>query len=180
MNQGTIPTVLGVPIKNLVEGNTSALKNRIISGNVLTGTKTDEEGYLGFYDRQITVIPEGENPELFGWLIPKPDKFSISRALPSWFQRQIGRVNYKLDTNLHGEQRAFVVSGQYEKVFPFNIYPVQLIKAIMINDIEAMENLGIYEVVEEDFALCEVVCTSKIPVQETVRKGLDLMKEEVG
>lgn len=87
---------------------------------------------------------------------------------------------YDLNTNQHGEERAFVVSGQYEQVFPFEIFPVQLIKAIMTDDIELMENLGIYEVVEEDFALCEVVCTSKIEVQKTVRKGLDLMKEELG
>lgn len=173
-------TILGASIKNFLAGNTSEGKNRIISGNVLTGTKIEEDGYIGFYDRQITVIPEGEEPELFGWLIPKPDKFSISRTLPSWFQRQIGAVTYKLDTNQHGEERAFVVTGEYERVFPFDIFPVQLIKAIMINDIEAMENLGIYEVVEEDFALCEVVCTSKTHVQETIRKGLDLMKEEVG
>ncbi len=173
-------TILGAAVKNFLEGNTSDKKNRIISGNVLTGTKIEAEGYLGTYDRQITVIPEGEDPEMFGWLIPKPDKFSISRALPSWFQRQIGNPTYELDTNLHGERRAFVVTGQYEEVFPFDIYPVQLIKAIMTEDIERMENLGIYEVVEEDFALCEVVCTSKIPVQETVRKGLALMKEEVG
>lgn len=173
-------TILGAAVKNFVEGNISDKKNRIISGNVLTGTKIDAEGYLGTYDRQLTVIPEGEDPEMFGWLIPKPDKFSISRALPSWFQRQIGNPVYELDTNLHGERRAFVVTGQYEEVFPFDIYPVQLIKAIMTGDIERMENLGIYEVVEEDFALCEVVCTSKIPVQETVRKGLALMKEEVG
>ncbi len=173
-------TLVGAALKSFVEGNITEGENRIISGNVLTGTKSDAEGYLGIYDRQVTVIPEGYDPELFGWLIPKPDKFSISRALPSWFQRQLGKVTYKLNTNQHGEERAFVVSGQYEEVFPFDIYPVQLIKAIMINDIEAMENLGIYEVVEEDFALCEVVCTSKIEVQKTVRKGLDLMKEEVG
>ena len=87
---------------------------------------------------------------------------------------------YELNTNLHGEKRAYVVSGEYERVFPFDIYPVQLMKAIITNDIEAMENLGLYEVVEEDFALCEVVCTSKTPVQQTVRQGLDLMKEELG
>ena len=151
----------------------------------MTGKHIQEDGYLSFYERQVTVLAEGEDPELFGWLIPKPDKFSISRALPSFFMRQAEKITgqsivYNLDTNLHGEERAFVVSGQYEQVFPFDIFPVQLIKAIMTNDIELMENLGIYEVVEEDFALCEVVCTSKVPVQETVRKGLDLMKEEVG
>jgi len=178
-------TVIGAAVKPFLNGNISEGPNRIISGNVLTGTKISDEGYLGFYDRQLTVLREGIEPELFGWLIPKPDKFSISRALPSFFMRQAEKftgqsVAYDLDTNSHGEKRAFVVSGQYEQVFPFDIFPVQLLKAIMTNDIELMENLGIYEVVEEDFALCEVVCTSKIPVQETVRRGLDLMKEEMG
>ncbi|MCG8372289.1 MAG: Na(+)-translocating NADH-quinone reductase subunit A [Balneolales bacterium] len=178
-------TILGAAIKPFLKGNVSEGKNRIISGNVLTGTKITDEGYLSIYERQVTVLREGIDPELFGWLIPKPDKFSISRALPSFFMRQAEKftgqkVAYDLDTNSHGEKRAFVVSGEYEQVFPFDIFPVQLLKAIMTNDIELMENLGIYEVVEEDFALCEVVCTSKIPVQETVRKGLDLMKEEMG
>ncbi len=170
-------TIIGAPVKGFIAKNTSDKKNRIISGNVLTGTKIEEDGYLSFYERQITVIPEGEDPELFGWLIPKTDKFSISRTLPSWLMRD---KKYELNTNLHGEKRAYVVSGEYEKVFPFDIYPVQLMKAIITNDIEAMENLGLYEVVEEDFALCEVVCTSKTPVQQTVRQGLDLMKEELG
>jgi Na+-transporting NADH:ubiquinone oxidoreductase subunit A len=178
-------TIIGAAVKPFVADNLSDKKARILSGNVLTGTHIQEDGYLSFYERQVTVLAEGEDPELFGWLIPKPDKFSISRALPSFFMRQAEKITgqpmvYNLDTNLHGEERAFVVSGQYEQVFPFDIFPVQLIKAIMTNDIELMENLGIYEVVEEDFALCEVVCTSKIPVQETVRKGLDLMKEELG
>ena len=178
-------TILGAAVKPFIADNLSDKKVRVISGNVLTGTLIQSNGYLSFYERQITVLAEGEDPELFGWLIPKPDKFSISRALPSFFMRQLEKITgqptvYNLDTNLHGEERAFVVSGQYEQVFPFDIFPVQLIKAIMTNDIELMENLGIYEVVEEDFALCEVVCTSKIPVQETIRKGLDLMKKELG
>jgi Na+-transporting NADH:ubiquinone oxidoreductase subunit A len=173
-------TLVGAFVKHFVEGNLTEGNNRIIAGNVLTGTKIEEDGYLGFYDRQITVIPEGDEPELFGWVIPKTDKFSISRTLPSWFQRKLGEVTYKLDSNQHGERRAYVVTGEYEKVFPFDIYPVQLIKSIMTNDIEKMEELGIYEVVEEDFALCEVVCTSKIPVQKIVRDGLNLMKQELG
>lgn len=178
-------TVIGAAVKPFIKENVSDKKNRIITGNVLTGTKIEEDGYLSFYERQVTVIEEGIEPEMFGWLIPKPDKFSISRALPSFFQRQVANLTnqevvYELDTNQHGEERAFVVSGQYEEVFPFDIYPVQLIKAIMTNDIELMENLGIYEVVEEDFALCEVVCTSKIEVQKHVRQGLDLMKQELG
>lgn len=180
INKKYYSTILGAAVKGFVDGNITEGNNRIITGNVLTGTKITDEGYLGFFERQITVIPEGDEPEMFGWLIPKPDKFSISRTLPSWFQRQLGEVKYKLDTGKHGEQRAFVVTGEYEKVFPFDIYPVQLLKAIMTNDIERMENLGLYEVVEEDFALCEVVCTSKIPVQDTVRNGLELLKEELG
>lgn len=173
-------TILGAAVKKFIDGNITEGNNRIITGNVLTGTKIDDEGYLGFYERQITVIPEADKPELFGWLLPKTDKFSISRTLPSWFQRKLGNVKYKLDTGQHGERRAFVVSGEYEQVFPFDIYPVQLIKSIITNDIEKMEELGIYEVVEEDFALCEVVCTSKIPVQQIVRDGLDMMKQELG
>lgn len=170
-------TIMGAAVKHYVEKNLSDKKNRIISGNVLTGKQITEEGYLGCFERQITVIPEGDEPEFFGWVIPKTDKFSISRTLPAWM---MPNKKYELNANLHGEERAFVVTGQYERVFPFDIYPVQLLKSIMINDIEAMENLGIYEVVEEDFALCEVVCTSKIPVQETVRRGLDVMKTELG
>lgn len=170
-------TLLGAAIKNFVEGNISDKKNRLISGNVLTGTKVEMDGYLDVFARQITVIPEGDEPELFGWVIPKTDKFSISRTLPAWL---MPNKKYELNANLHGEHRPFVVTGQYERVFPFDIYPVQLLKAIMVNDIEKMENLGLYEVVEEDFALCEVVCTSKTAVQETVRKGLDLMKIELG
>lgn len=173
-------TVIGAAIKGFVDGALTEGNNRIITGNVLTGKKVEVDGYLGFYERQITVIPEGDEPELFGWVIPKPNKFSISRTLPSPIQRMLGTVKYKLDANTHGERRAYVVSGQYEEVFPFDIYPVQLIKSIITNDIEAMENLGIYEVVEEDFALCEVVCTSKTPVQEIVREGLDVMKAELG
>lgn len=168
---------LGASIKNMTEGNVRSGKNRFISGNVLTGTKISPEGYLGFYDTQVTVIPEGGEDEFFGWIAPNLGKFSISRALFSWMNP--GK-RYRLDANMNGEERAYVVTGEYEKVFPFDIYPVQLIKSIMINDIESMENLGIYEVAEEDFALCEVVCTSKIPVQSVVRDGLDVMKNELG
>jgi Na+-transporting NADH:ubiquinone oxidoreductase subunit A len=176
-----IQTVVGACVKELLDNNLSDdVPVRIISGNVLTGTKIEEDGYMGFYERQITAIREGVEPELFGWLIPKPNKFSISRALPSWFMRQVGQVKYDLDTNNHGELRAFVVSGEYEKVFPFDIFPVQLLKAILNEDIDAMEKLGLYELVEEDFALCEVVCTSKINVQNIVRDGLNLLRSEVG
>lgn len=170
-------TILGASISSFVEGNVSDNKNRFISGDVLSGTKVKADGYLGFYERQITVLPEGDEDEFFGWIAPGFDKFSISRAMFSWM---MPNKKYNLDTGMHGEERAFVVTGEYEKVFPFDIYPVQLLKSIMVSDIEAMENLGIYEVVEEDMALCEVVCTSKIPVQQVLRDGLDLMLKELG
>ncbi len=170
-------TVIGTNIKNIVAANVSANNNRFISGNVLTGTKIKPEGYLGFYDQQITVIPEGDQDEFFGWINPGFSKFSISRTLAGWMSPN---KKLALDTGMNGEERAFVVTGEYEKVFPFDIYPVQLLKAIMINDIEAMENLGIYELAEEDMALCEVVCTSKTPVQKVLRQGLDLMLKELG
>ena len=169
-------TLPGTPIKSFLDGHELSGDHRVISGTVLTGNKTDMDGYLGFYHSEITIIPEGEQPEFFGWLIPDPKKFSNSRTLPSWLQP---KKEYALDTNMHGEERAFVVTGEYEKVFPFDIYPVQLLKSILVEDIEKMEQLGIYEVAEEDFALCEVVCTSKLPVQSMVRKGLDMVREEL-
>ncbi|MFN7014553.1 MAG: NADH:ubiquinone reductase (Na(+)-transporting) subunit A, partial [Bacteroidia bacterium] len=169
-------TFIGASVKSIIAENTIALNSRYISGNVLTGTKVSPEGYLGFYDSQITIIPEGDYYEFFGWLKPGLNKLSNSRAFFSWL---MPNKKYNLDTNLHGEHRAFVVTGEYEKVFPFDIYPVQLLKAILVEDIELIEKLGIYEVAEEDFALCEFVCTSKIDVQKIVRQGLDLIKKEM-
>jgi len=169
--------ILGANLKTLLEGNLEAGTNRLISGNVLTGSQVGSEGYLSYYDNQITVMPEGGEDQFFGWLAPNFNKFSISRALFNWV---MPNKRLDLDANMNGEPRAFVVTGEYEKVFPFDIYPVQLLKSIMIKDIEAMENLGIYEVAEEDMALCEVVCTSKTNVQETLREGLDLMLNELG
>lgn len=150
---------------------------RVISGNVLTGANVGLNGYLGFYDDEITVIPEGDYYEMFGWMMPRLSKFSLSHTYFSWL---MGGKRYKLDTNLNGGQRAFTVTGQYEKVLPMDIYPVYLLKAILAGDVEKMEQLGIYEVIEEDLALCEFVCTSKIDVQEILRKGIDLMMKEMG
>ncbi|MAC96120.1 MAG: NADH:ubiquinone reductase (Na(+)-transporting) subunit A [Flavobacteriales bacterium] len=169
-------TILGASTKELFEQHTSSDNTRYISGSVLTGTKIDQEGYLGFYDYQLTAIPEGGEPQMFGWITPNPNKFSISRALPSWLQP--GK-KYNLTADKNGEERPFVVTEEYEKVFPFDIYPVQLLKAIMIEDIELMEELGVYEVAPEDFALCETVCTSKIPSQEIVRNGLNMLRKEM-
>ncbi len=155
---------------NLLDGNC-----RVISGNVLSGSKITTTGYLGFYDFQICVIPEGDYSEFFGWLLPGFHKYSLSRTFFSWLG---AKKEYILDSNTHGEERAFVITGQYEKYMPIDIFPVQLIKSILIEDIELMENLGIYEVDPEDFALCEFSCTSKIPVQSIVRRGLDIIKKE--
>jgi Na+-transporting NADH:ubiquinone oxidoreductase subunit A len=171
-------TIVGSAVKNIIaDGQLKEGENRIISGNVLTGNQISGDGYLDFYDYQITVIPEGREPEFMGWLAPGFKKFSMSRTFFSWLNPN---KKHDLNTNLHGEERPFVVTGEYEKVFPMNIYPVHLLKSILIEDIELMENLGIYEVVEEDFALCEFVCTSKIESQEIIRRGLDIIRKEFG
>ena len=141
----------------------------------MSGTQVAADGYLGFYDSQVTVIPEGNEYEFMGWLAPGLDKFSVSRTFFSWLTPN---KKHDLNTNLHGEERPFVMTGQYEKVFPMDIYPVQLLKSILIEDIDMMEKLGIYEVAEEDFALCELVCTSKIKSQEIIRHGLDMVRKE--
>jgi len=173
-NPGYFETVSGCSLENVLESLNSD-NVRTISGDVLTGTAIDRAGYLGFYDDQVTVIPEGDDYEFLGWLIPTYSRPTISNTFPiSKFLKK----KFKVNTNMHGEERAFVVTGQYEKVLPMDILPVQLLKSIMAQDFEKMENLGIYEVVEEDLALCEFVCTSKIEVQKILREGLDLMKEE--
>lgn len=172
-------TFAGASVKNILKGNvkTDSGKTRIISGNVLTGEQIKEDGYIGFYDDTITAIPEGDEPQFLGWLAPNFHKFSLSRTYFSWLQP--GK-RYDLDTNTNGEERAFVVTGEYEKVFPLDIMPQILIKSIMIEDVERMEQLGIYEVAPEDFSLCEYVCTSKQKLQQTVREGLDQAKKELG
>ena len=169
-------TYIGANISNLVQPKDSKKTLRYISGNVLTGDRIDSDGYLGFYHHQITVIPEGDYYEFFGWALPGFDKFSNTRQ---FFSKLIPTSNYKLDTNYHGAERAYVMVGQYEKVFPFDIYPVYLIKAILANDIDKMEELGIYEVSSEDFALCDFVCTSKIETQEIVHNGLEMLRKEL-
>lgn len=149
---------------------------RVINGNVLNGTKTSLNGYLGFYNNLITIIPEGDKYEMLGWIAPRFNKFSVSRSYFSWLMPS---KHYRLDTNQNGGQRAFVMNNEYEKVVPMDIYPVYLLKAILANDIDKMENLGIYEVIEEDLALCEFVCTSKIDVQDILRQGINSMIKEL-
>ena len=153
-------------------------KFRLINGDVLTGSRTHPEGYLGFYNNTVTAIPEGDDYEFFGWNKPVFNKISSTRALTfSWMQPN---KKYDLDTNTNGEHRAFVVTGRYEEVFPLDIYPLQLLKACMVKDLDEMEQLGLYEVAPEDFSLTEFICTSKQPHQQIIREGLDLLHQEIG
>ncbi len=152
--------------------------DRIISGNVLTGKHIKPDGYLDFYSNTITIIPEGDDYEFFGWNKPVFDKISSSRALTfSWLTPN--KV-YDLDTNTNGEHRNFVLTGNYEEVFPLDIYPMQILKSCLYEDLDEMEALGMYEVAPEDFALTEFVCVSKQPHQQIIRKGLDVMIKEIG
>ena len=150
---------------------------RFISGDVLTGKNVGAEGFLGFYDSQVTLLTEGDYYEGLGWAkILRPKKFSFSKTYFSWL---CPKKQYNMDTNLNGGERAFVVNGNYEKVLPMDIYPVYLLKAILAGDIDKMEQLGIYEVIEEDFALCEYICPSKIEIQSIISDGIDLMLKEM-
>ncbi len=171
--------VAGAPVASILGGNVKAQAEgdsvRIISGNVLTGTKTAADGFIGFYADMLTVIPEGDKYELLGWAMPRLGKFSVSRAYFSWL---CPKKSYRLDTNMNGGERPFVVTGLYEQYLPMDIYPMYLLKACLAGDIDKMENLGIYEVIEEDFALCEFVDPSKIKIQQIIRDGINLMIKE--
>ena len=154
------------------------LHDRIISGNVLSGKEIEPDGALDYYSNTITVIPEGDDYELFGWNKPVFNKVSTSRAFTfSWL---FPNKKYDLNTNTNGEHRAFVTTGNYEEVFPLDIYPLQILKACMYSDLDEMEALGMYEVAPEDFALTEFICVSKQPHQQIIRKGLDVMLKEIG
>ena len=172
-------TKIGTEISTFLYG--SGVKNdnfRVINGDVLTGAKSKPDGHLGFYNNTVTAIPEGDDYELFGWNKPVFNKISTTRALTfSWLQP---KKKYDLNTNTNGEHRAFVITGQYEEVFPLDIYPLQLLKACMVKDLDEMEQLGLYEVAPEDFALTEFVCISKQPHQKIIREGLDLLYKEIG
>ncbi|KIX19671.1 Na(+)-translocating NADH-quinone reductase subunit A [Flavobacterium sp. 316] len=173
-----VKALIGAQISDVVSGNLKEGNYRIISGNVLTGDKKSKDDFLGYYHNQITVIPEGDDYDFFGWNIPRPNKFSVYRA--NMFSFLTPKKKYNLNTNTNGEHRGFVLTGEYEKVFPLDIYPMQLLKAILVKDIDQMEALGIYEVAPEDFALTEYICVSKQDHQHIVREGLDVMINEVG
>ena len=149
---------------------------RIINGNVLTGTVTTKDGFLGAHTSEITVIPEGDdNNEMLGWIMPRFGQFSVSRSYFSWL---FGKKQYALDARVKGGERHMIMSGEYDKVLPMDIYGEYLIKAIIAGDIDKMEQLGIYEVAPEDFALAEFVDSSKLELQRIVREGLNNLRKE--
>ena len=167
--------ISGFLVSDLIKSSTSG-DNRIISGNVLTGKSIGNDGYIGFYDNMITVIPEGNQHRFLGWIMPVLDRIS--------FQRSFGLLSflnpnkkYSLDTNTNGELRAFVQTGVFEKVLPMDILPTYLFKSILAQDYDEMEELGIYELLEEDVALCEFVDVSKNELQKLLRNGLNLLIE---
>ena len=172
-------TKIGAEISTFLYGSGVNDDNfRVINGDVLTGAKSRPDGYLGYYNNTVSAIPEGDDYELFGWTRPVFKKISTTRALTfSWLQP---KKKYDLNTNTNGEHRAFVVTGQYEEVFPLDIFPMQLLKACMVKDLDEMEQLGLYEVAPEDFSLTEFICISKQPHQKIIREGLDLLYKEIG
>ncbi|WP_298346145.1 Na(+)-translocating NADH-quinone reductase subunit A [uncultured Algibacter sp.] len=173
-------TLAGSEISTIIydKGVAKDGNDRVISGNVLSGKQINPDGSLDYYSNVVSVIPEGDDYEFFGWNKPIFNKISTSRALTfSWLNP---KKAYELNTNTNGEHRAFVTTGTYEEVFPLDIYPMQILKACMYKDLDEMEALGMYEVAPEDFALTEFVCVSKQPHQKIIREGLDLMLKEIG
>jgi Na+-transporting NADH:ubiquinone oxidoreductase subunit A len=175
------PFVPGANIESLVKNRIERNKNlRFISGNVLTGTQIAEDGSLHAFDSQVTVIPEGDDThEFLGWMLPGLRKFSVSRTYPAFILNHFFKHDYAIDSRIKGGSRAMIMSNEWDRVFPMDILPEFLIRAILANDVEKMENLGIYEVAPEDFALCEFIDTSKMELQKIVRNGLDWLYKEM-
>lgn len=172
-----VKALVGTKVADILEGNLkSDVKVRIIDGNPLTGTKVNADAFLGAHSTEVTAIPEGDDAdEMFGWILPRFNQYSSSRTYCSWL---FGKKAYKFDARIKGGQRHMIMSGEYDSVFPMNIFPEQLVKAIIAGDIDRMEALGIYEVAPEDFAVCEFVDSSKVEVQRIVREGLDMLRKE--
>ncbi|MDR0895660.1 MAG: Na(+)-translocating NADH-quinone reductase subunit A [Prevotellaceae bacterium] len=170
---------VGALLTNIFKGNVNTDKDlRYISGNVLTGKQIAPNSYLGAFHNQLTVIPEGDEVnEMFGWIMPRLNQFSTSHSYFSWLMGK--KKEYTPDARIKGGERHLIMSGEYDRVFPMDIYPEYLVKAIIAGDIDRMEALGIYEVAPEDFALCEFVCSSKVEVQRIVREGLDMLRAEM-
>ena len=169
-------TYTGAAINQLIDGTIKEGYVRYVSGNVLTGQQITSKGYLGFYHHQLTVIPEGDYQEFLGWIKPTTNKLSFHRAFGLLSFLNGKKKTYVVDTNNKGQHRSFVQTGAFEKVTPMDILPTYLLKAIMAEDFDGMVSLGIYEVIEEDLALCEFIDVSKNDIQALLREGLDLMK----
>ena len=169
---------VGQQLSTLVESRvTEGRTLRVVSGNVMTGVKASPEGFLAAHATEVNVIPEGDDVhEMLGWIMPRFNDYSSSRAYCSWLS---GKKAYALDARVKGGERHMIMSGEYDRVFPMDIFPEQLVKAIITGDIDRMEALGIYEVAPEDFALCEFVDSSKLEVQRIVREGLDMLRKEM-
>lgn len=169
-------TYAGASVKTFTEGNLKNDHVRYVSGNVLTGENIGEDGHLGFYSNQFTILPEGDHYQFMGWILPTMNKLSFHKSFGLLSFLNGSKKEYVLDTNTQGEPRAFVQSGAFEKVVPMDILPTHLLKAILAEDFDEMEELGLYEVIEEDFALCEFIDVSKHHVQSILREGLDLLQ----
>ena len=178
-NAAYVKTKIGAKISDVI-ANFDLIQdeNRIIQGTPISGERIESDGFLGFYTHQLSILEEGNDYDFFGWNKPQMNKFSVLRA--NMFSFLTPNKKYNLTTNTNGEERAFVLNGIYEEVFPLDIYPVQLMKSCLYKDIDEMEKLGIYEVAPEDFALTEFICVSKLPHQKIIREGLDEMIREVG
>jgi Na+-transporting NADH:ubiquinone oxidoreductase subunit A len=164
---------LGTLVSNSYDASHSV---RIINGNPLTGRKTTKDGFLGAHTSEITIIPEGnDNDEMLGWMMPRLSQFSANRSYCSWL---FGKKQYALDARIKGGERHMIMSGEYDRVLPMDIYGEYLIKAIIAGDIDRQEALGIYEVSPEDFALAEFVDSSKLELQRIVREGLNILRKE--
>lgn len=171
-----VDALVGTPLKAILEGNVREGAVRIINGNPLTGRKDSLDGYLGAHTSEVTVIPEGDDAdEMLGWIMPRLGHFSANRSYFSWL---LGKRDYKLDARVKGGKRNMIMSGEYDKVLPMDIYGEYLIKAIIAGDIDKQEQLGIYEVAPDDFAVAEFVDSSKLELQSLVRKGLDTLRKE--
>ena len=163
-----------------------ASETRIISGSPLSGTPVAADGFLGMYDQQVCFIEEGDKYDFMGWLMPGLKKFSFSKTFLSGFMGLMDKAglmgglkpSYEFNTNVHGSVRPFLFTGSFERVFPFDIYPLQLIKACIVGDVELQEKLGIYEVEPEDFALCEFIDPSKTEIQTIIREALEVLRKE--
>ena len=176
-NPAYVDMLVGEELSTLLSNSYDASKSvRIINGNVLTGKPTTKDGFLGAHTSEITVIPEGNDAdEMLGWILPRFKQFSVNRSYFSWL---CGKKDYALDARVTGGERHMIMSGEYDKVLPMDIYGEYLIKAIIAGDIDRQEQLGIYEVSPEDFALAEFVDSSKLELQRIVREGLNILRKE--